>query len=302
MIDLNIDRDYYKVLGVRRTAITRQIQQAYKKKYRQPPTTDMQDTKSLRSYYIELDRALDYLTDINKRSSFDAQWTYNFLKDYAWEKQLLSEKDYKSLQRFWSRQHLNREIYASLNFDSFTPEYDLKWYVPFYQEAFWQDVKKKEETYTPSLYSFYHNRFVYALLTLVGFAGIVATAYFYDYLGLILTAVMMLAFISLTFWAARSLTIAWSFAREEKTLESAEIVDKWVKLKPRWFSSKFKPVYYVAYGNDYGTFYQRVSQNVFNRLKMEAPVDVVVSINNPTKTMLSKIFLQFLEKKAKQGK
>ncbi len=301
MIDLNIDQNYYEVLGVRRSALTRQIQQAYKKKYRQRPGSDT-SIKSLRNYFIQLDRALDTLTNINKRSTFDAQWTYNFLKNYAWERHFLTEKDYKYLQRFWSRQHLNREIYASLNFDNFTPDYDLKWYVPFYQEAYWQDVKKKEETYTPSLYYFYHRRYWYALFSLVGFVGVASSVMFMNFIGLGLAILLLAGFIMLSFWAVRSLLIAWSFAREDKTLETADVVDKWVKLKPRLLSPKYKPVYYVAYGNDYGTFYQRVSQNVFNRLKMESPVDVVVSINNPTRTMLSKPFIQFLEKKAKQSK
>ncbi len=302
MIDLNIDQDYYKVLGIKRSALTQQIQKAYKDKYHQPPADQMSNIKSLKSYFIDLDRALEILTNINKRSAFDAHWTYNFLKKYAWNDQLLSEKDYKYLERFWARQHLNREIYASLNFDNFTPEYDLKWYVPFYQESFWKDVEKKEETYTPSLYSSYKNRLVFSTLTLISFFGVAFSIFFMNSLGTILFASLLTVFILLIFWSIKKFLKDWRFANEDKTLETAQIVDKWVKLEPRFFSAKYKPIYFVAYKTDNGIFYQRVSQNVFNRLKTESPVDIVVSINNPSKTMLSKTLLDFLEKKTKQEK
>ncbi len=301
MIDINIEKDYYKILGVRRSANTRQIQQAYQKRYKQPFSLNKEEFSSLRDYFLNLERALEALTDINKRSTYDAHWTYNFLKNYAWDNQLLTDNDLKHLKRFWSRLHLNREVYSSLNFDNFTPEYDLKWYIPFYQEAFWQDVKKKEKSYYKSIFHYYTNRYWFLAALFLGFVGVVASITFMNYLGLVLAVLIMLASAGLVYWSARNFFIAWTFKQEDKTIEDGLIVDKWVKLRPRLLLPKYKPVYYIAYKTDYGTFYQRVNQNIFNRLKLGMPVDVLVSLINPAKSMISKSFIEFLEKKSTKG-
>ena len=296
MVDLNISQDYYKLLNVKRSSLTRVIQQAYKKKYSRIP---QENKENIKDYFKTLDKALDVLTDIDKRSKYDAQWTYNFLKNYAWKNQELSEKDFKAIEKFWAKQHLNREVYVSLDFDNFIANYDLKWYVPFYEEAFWKNVKQKEEIYTLSVDSLYRKRYFYLILLVVAIFSFVSSIVFYDFFGIFLSAILALGSVSVFLAIIRPLIRVFKFINKDKTIENAKVVDKWVKVKPVFLFKRYIPNYFVAYETDYGIFYQKVKPQIFDILKKDMPVDVLISVDNTDQAMITKNYLKFLMKKAK---
>ncbi len=293
---LTQNKNLYRLLGIRRSATTREIKKAYNYRMKHLNRADFKDNSQLRDYLKQLDKAYETLLDVNKRSDYDAMEMYNFLKDIAWPDTLLSQKDLEKLKVFWAKQHLNRELARTLDFNKFSPEYDFSWYLPFYNDVYFKEVEKKEETYESAFDEAYNRRFIYIAKIVTGLLFIVLAVALWKFITGIIAGVFILAGAYLTIGGFINIFPVLNFWRDDKLFDSVKIIDKWVKIEPRGLLGKLYPAYYVAFETAYGTYYQQVPEKAFVNLPIGLSVDIIMARKDPDKVMISPAFLKFISR------
>ncbi len=257
----------YKLLNTYRSATKREIERAYKYVTDRLINSADLDSKQMLERFKEIDKAFAILTDTFSRSKYDALDTYNFIQNTAWTTHRLEQRDLKKLENLWTKQHINRELERSLNFDKFVPEYDLIWYVPFYQEVYHRKVEQKEAKYTRTrdfiskvFVSFIVTLIIAALIFLVGLGVMVFTASFVVGIFLFVTGSMGLVSSYLLYRQYRAL-------KANVNVVEAKVVDKWIKVLPRLFSKKLRYGFYLAFEFENKLFYQEVGIDTFIKTK-----------------------------------
>ncbi len=293
---LTHNKNLYRLLGIRRNATTREIKKAYNYKVKNINRTNFKDNTQMREYLKQLDKAYDTLIDVNKRSDYDAMEMYYFLKDIAWPDKLLTQKDLEKLKVFWAKQHLNREVYKTLDFNKFSPEYDFSWYLPFYNDFYFKEVEKKEDTYEPAFDDLYNRRFLYIARIVAGLFFIGLAVALWKFITGIIAGFFILVGAYLTIGGFYNIFPVLNFWRDDKLFDSVKIIDKWVKIEPRGLLGKLYPAYFVAFETPYGSYYQQVPEKAFVNLSVGISADIIMARKDPHKVMISPAFLKFISR------
>ncbi len=217
--------------------------------------------------FKEIDKAFAILTDTVSRSRYDALDTYNFIQNTAWTNHRLTQRDLKKLEILWTKQHINRELERTLNFDRFVPEYDLIWYVPFYQEVYHRKVEQKEARYnfTKDYISRVFNSFIVTL--------VIAALIFFLGIGVMVFSSGFVVGVFLFLTGGFGLISAYLLYKQYRALKvnvqpaEAQVVDKWIKVVPKLFSRTMKYEFYLAFKFGDKIYYQEVNYETFSKNK-----------------------------------